>query len=1178
MIKNKLLVAIALLLLCLDVKGQPVENISGTAASSKSDVSKGDAAGNLIGVDHYTGTGSATIPIYSYETEGINLGVSLSYSFKGIRVDELASSVGLGWNLNAGLDITREVNGLEDEITTPMMRYAGTVYDTVTGVLVPGANDAGFINGFDDKDYDVFHINLGGRSVTFSYNVYGQIVTYPQMDITIQPVTYNAGEFPVIYQTGIKRGIGADPENNLLGFIITDDRNNKFYFRSGDAQYKSYDLGSGFFVSTGSCWATQRWVIEKIVTGSGQVINFGYSWRALNYQESQYESYDREKIPHLSGTMPQTVVNDPVEIKKEFWSGRRFHLSNITYPNGIKAVFKLSGLSRCDCENGFILTGIEIEGKYDASHTGKIEYKLNHSYFTTPAFGRTATTSTTAMVSCAYLFDGMTFPSGMDVDSLKEDYKARGSRLKLDNIMRITALEQEHYYDFEYNFDHALPYRFSPSKDYYGYYNAQSPIPFVRPNFYSGNDTFYLGIPKHTDTGSYVWGVDRWVHHTAIKAFMLKKILSVNGGEFEVECTAGYTVSNPDSSYGYWPNGINYYVDPDLEGSDVNDGLVVSKVFQRDKYHSQSNQTTQYNYYKGERFNRGGYTSYGSRWGGVDYHVLTNNFINKMDFVNGSNHGFSEVLVRSYGAYNEQLSCNRFTFSNLMYKNPDGSNASSMHKLTGSSYRSLPGDFRKFRMGMLLKVESMDKDWNILSKTENEYDDHVYAVDNRKSVDIPYPVNSGVGSYSWRLHDNEMARLVKTTKTRYVVDGTTKSMETVYLYDYDFKSNLKATKWQNSTGETFKKYKKYNYDYHNQYGGGFCTALDTMAGRNMVELLSSETWKYNPTFTDSVLLSFSITPPYYDGGENIIRYPATFSSLIPDPLSSGSIFPGGSASNYIDRGKTLNFKNYSGYGSSIRKNKETLRYDAKGNKLEVEVAESRRRMSYIYDLHIDKPIAQVNGAKYNEIAYTSFEGIMQPLPETSDKGNWVFDPNNIINALYLPGQKAMTGMKGFQLLASRANDLKNFATPNKYLLSFWVSSTSVPAVQLSSTMTGGGIPPVSVSPQLINTVGNWKLYTAEFDLPNTRAIEIANSTSNTMYIDEVRLHPVGAEMLTYTYHPLYGVKTATDGSNYTTYYEYDRFGRRAISRDMRGNIVELKETKYDFNGTYNPNQPPVSTY
>jgi hypothetical protein len=68
------------------------------------------------------------------------------------------------------------------------------------------------------------------------------------------------------------------------------------------------------------------------------------------------------------------------------------------------------------------------------------------------------------------------------------------------------------------------------------------------------------------------------------------------------------------------------------------------------------------------------------------------------------------------------------------------------------------------------------------------------------------------------------------------------------------------------------------------------------------------------------------------------------------------------------------------------------------------------------------------------------------------------------------------------------------------------------------------------------------------------------TTSNK--VDEVRLMPLGARMMTYTYKPLMGNTSVCDQNNVVTYYFYDPAGRLAHTKDDTGNVIQKFEYKY----------------
>ena len=62
-----------------------------------------------------TGTMSSSIPLYAYKAEDFEIPLSLDYSFDGYRPFVHSGTIGLGWFLNCGGVITRDVHGIPDD-------------------------------------------------------------------------------------------------------------------------------------------------------------------------------------------------------------------------------------------------------------------------------------------------------------------------------------------------------------------------------------------------------------------------------------------------------------------------------------------------------------------------------------------------------------------------------------------------------------------------------------------------------------------------------------------------------------------------------------------------------------------------------------------------------------------------------------------------------------------------------------------------------------------------------------------------------------------------------------------------------------------------------------------------------------------------------------------------------
>ncbi|MBK9338821.1 MAG: hypothetical protein IPM98_20715 [Lewinellaceae bacterium] len=105
-----------------------------------------------------SGTPSVSVPLGMLGGRGIGIPISLEYHAGGVRVDEVAGIVGLGWSLNAGGVITRTVNGLPDEDDDGFMFRGNDVptppYHDYSGLH----GDADFASGAWDSQPDIFSL------------------------------------------------------------------------------------------------------------------------------------------------------------------------------------------------------------------------------------------------------------------------------------------------------------------------------------------------------------------------------------------------------------------------------------------------------------------------------------------------------------------------------------------------------------------------------------------------------------------------------------------------------------------------------------------------------------------------------------------------------------------------------------------------------------------------------------------------------------------------------------------------------------------------------------------------------------------------------------------------------------------------------------------------------------
>jgi len=188
--------------------------------------------------------------------------------------------------------------------------------------------------------------------------------------------------------------------------------------------------------------------------------------------------------------------------------------------------------------------------------------------------------------------------------------------------------------------------------------------------------------------------------------------------------------------------------------------------------------------------------------------------------------------------------------------------------------------------------------------------------------------------------------------------------------------------------------------------------------------------------------------------------------------------------------------------------------------------------SYIWGYANEYPIAAVVNADGGSIAYTSFE--------SGESGNWTgIVQANVATTLANPPT-------GTHYLQGTFDLTKTGLSAGTYIVSYWTSGSSYSVN--STTATAG------------RQQDGWTYYEHAVTVAANGTIEITGTGA----IDELRLYPKGAQMVTYTYIPSLGITSQCDAASRVSYYEYDNLGRLKLMRDQNRHI--LKSFAYQYAG------------
>lgn len=169
-------------------------------------------------MDYSTGVPQISIPLFTIRIGDFELPISIDYHASGIRVQDVATPIGIGWRLNAGGCISKTIMAAEDNTTT--------IIKTPTEIEA-WAKTAGYYNishlsdsPAEDYQTDRYNYSFCGRSGIFRANIYDSTFhTFPYtlLNISQEPLKYH-------------KKSGGHKEGSYGPFSIKDEKGNIFYF------------------------------------------------------------------------------------------------------------------------------------------------------------------------------------------------------------------------------------------------------------------------------------------------------------------------------------------------------------------------------------------------------------------------------------------------------------------------------------------------------------------------------------------------------------------------------------------------------------------------------------------------------------------------------------------------------------------------------------------------------------------------------------------------------------------------------------------------------------------------------------------------------------------------------------------------------------------------------------
>ncbi len=536
-----------------------------------------------IPVNEYTGTAGINIPLYTLQTKEVSVPISVSYHSAGNRVTEEASWVGLGWSLNAGGVITREIRDKDDfgfrhretgasypgyysNFDNQIDRLPGHPIDQPFGNLIPLdpiENNSNFTVHVDPMVSTENYIGNDGNP----YTPGDDLCKYSEIDLEPDVFAFNfmgySGKFVLnddkVFIPLTDHGLKITYENP--GWKITAQDGTVFLFGTVDAaRQKTYSKTYNFRAPTpngpiynyncDNCLPIDEaenytfshissWFLREIQTVNGRRIIF-------NYDKEPYEPFSGvngiQPVPGFSENWLHIYhscfldcgvpnVNIPENQRSASVSLVRYDrvdLANISSPSPDieeRIFFHTKTGVREDLKGGKVLERIEVK----IGNNPYKEFIFNTDYF--------ASDAPKPLNDWAELVDDLPDISVLitDNNNLK--------RLKLNSIefCGVNDFCLEKPYTFSYNEATKLPAKTSMSQDYWGFYNNAADNRNLIPSVYyvrdviepSGSTSCTLTCEETINgscTISSIVAADRKAKEEPTKAFILESIFSPIGG------------------------------------------------------------------------------------------------------------------------------------------------------------------------------------------------------------------------------------------------------------------------------------------------------------------------------------------------------------------------------------------------------------------------------------------------------------------------------------------------------------------------------------------------------------------------------------------------------------------------------------------------------------------------
>lgn len=1101
-------------------------------------------------VSFYRGTVGIEVPIYTLKHGDFSLPITLSYNSSGIKVEDIASWVGLGWSLNAGGTISIMTKGKSDFIYD---RLWIRNEEQLLNKNIPQDDSLNYVEeGIIDSEPDIFNYNFCGYS--------GQFV----LD----------NNFNIVF-TNNSNGLVFTANKNNLSIEGKDLYGRVYLFKASDVEMSSrmertyaYLFPENIYISNGP-WITDPGNSDPIPTAFNlsEIILENNSGRIIFEYEAEIANY----LTRMSGKIAHKInysFNWPNSCSVQLsnlWEDsdglafKRYHVTN--HSKRLISIKAIQSFSNEATEIKFIASVERLDLK-GTKKLDKVEIYRNNN-----------------------LWYQWTFSQDYFVSDIESQEQLTGNllhkRLKLQSIQQRNGTGEavDNGYRFFYFGDQqsSLPNINMPPRtsfdgyDHWDYCNNNQVVldDFGKPSklfpdivFSDFTDKLFLKLYADNNPrpplinsfgefqGSYPLMFSEFSHPRGNRSPSINSMKTYSLEKIEYP-TNGFTV------FEYEPHKVGY-------GYEIIGGLRMKRIVESSGYNS----TTQkeYNYSTGQIdyrpsyitgrfapwFEAGSSNNPGCHWAsnGFLLHWITSLPIYPFGFVLSST---SQSLVHttntdyvSYlqvtetlinGTQNEGRTVYSYFypqgFERIKYdfayayidsdEFPETKQSGKIIEQFSPVYPFKSGlSSPSYKRGLLQSVTYFNSNNKVVKRVENSYkfEDEKIIYGNEVHQENPLePRYFFISAY--KLYAGK-SFLETTITTQYDLNGGSPVTDsTKNIYRTDIELPVKKIEYGNDIVET--EY-KYPIDFLSFYQPN--NPYKTMCDLGMINYPLETIRKRNGKVVGANLVKYAL----FNSPSTIIKQKEMFvfqsdkgvSDFTPISWNFG----------------LAEFNKDSRYSSEVLINK----YDKIGRVLEYKKNDLIDN-SVIWSSYLRmSPDAIVSNTLQEKTAYSGFD--YTTVAGAGIYGNWklVQGPNWIVSNQAKIGSGAITTMQG-----SGNSPIESFHNipAGKYKVSCW--------------QKGGAVTFPSGAVITERHVDDWIFKEAVFQISSSQKITIY---INNAIIDELKLSPVDASMISFSYDLFDRMKGKSDDNGFGEKYVYDNAGRLIQIKDMNENILKTFEYNY----------------